>query len=190
MDSAAKRTFRLIVGLGNPGEQYVRTRHNVGFMILDSLAEKMGIQFHTSKAWQADVATHEGVTLCKPLGFMNCSGEPARAVSDYFKIPATEMLVVLDDAALPLGKLRLRSSGSAGGHNGLQSIIDHIGTQDIPRLRIGIGPAEGRMELTDHVLSHFAPEEMPVVQEAIGRALDAVGFAQTNGVEAAMNHFN
>jgi PTH1 family peptidyl-tRNA hydrolase len=190
LDPSAKPTFHLIVGLGNPGPQYVRTRHNIGFMILDQLADKMGVHFHGAKAWNAEVVNHGGVSLCKPLSFMNRSGEPTRAVGDYFKIAAEDTLVVLDDAALPLGQLRLRASGSAGGHNGLQSVIDHFGTQNVARLRFGIGPAEGKTGLADHVLSLFAPEEMPAVESGIDRAVEAISFVQENGLEAAMNKFN
>src|SRR4051812_27380577 len=119
--------FRLVVGLGNPGREYAQTRHNVGFMLVDRLATKAGSAFRTEKRWQADVAKAGDCMLVKPLTYMNLSGEAVRAVGDFYKIPATETLVILDDMALPLSQLRLRARGSAGGHNGLQSVIDHLG---------------------------------------------------------------
>ena len=142
--------FRLIVGLGNPGKEYRDTRHNVGFMILDRLAARERAEFRTEKHWQAEVARTGDTLLCKPLTYMNLSGEAARAIGQFYKIEPAQTLVVLDDMALPLGKLRLRESGSAGGHNGLQSLIDCLGTQAIPRLRVGIGAAPGadRTKLT------------------------------------------
>lgn len=131
----------------------------------------------------------EGVLLCKPTSYMNLSGEPVSALARYYKIEPSEILVVLDDVALPLGKLRLRSGGSAGGHNGLKSIIAHLGTTEIARVRIGIGGAAGS-ELSDHVLGRFSSEEMPVLNQSLDRAIEAIDFAQTRGMEAAMNQFN
>jgi PTH1 family peptidyl-tRNA hydrolase len=181
--------FRLIVGLGNPGLEYAQTRHNVGFMILNQLADRAGTSFRSSQKWNAETAVASTVTLCKPLSFMNLSGEPVAALSRYYKIEPREMLMILDDVALPLGKLRLRASGSAGGHNGLQSVIEHLGTVEIPRLRVGIGAAANR-PLTSHVLGRFSPDELPALQESIVRAADAVAVAQREGLEAAMNQFN
>lgn len=180
-------SFRLIVGLGNPGREYAATRHNVGFMILDKLAARVGATFKADKNWRADLASHDGVHLCKPQSYMNLSGQPVAAVSQFYKIPAGEILVVLDDAALPLGKLRIRTCGSAGGHNGLQSIIDHVG--NLPRLRIGIGAADGR-EMTDHVLGRFSPDEKPALEETLDRAVAAIEFALQHGATAAMNQYN
>jgi PTH1 family peptidyl-tRNA hydrolase len=180
--------FRLIVGLGNPGAKYESTRHNIGFMILDELARRTGTDFRPEPEWKADLARIGAVRLCKPLSFMNLSGEPVSRLRQFLKIPAEAMLIVYDDAALPIGKLRLRPSGSAGGHNGMQSIIENTGTSSIPRLRIGIGAAPG--EMTGHVLGKFAPEEMPRVRESVERAADAIEFAQQHGLEAAMNQFN
>jgi len=186
---AATQTFRLIAGLGNPGREYERTRHNVGFMVLDKLVARSGAAWRQEKEWKAQVAFHGGVVYCKPTGFMNVSGEPLGAVARFYKIAPEEALVVYDDLALPLGKLRLRPGGSAGGHNGIQSVIDHLGTQAVPRLRIGIGAAApGGM--VSHVLGRFAAEEAPALAEALDRAVDAIDFAQARGVEAAMNQFN
>lgn len=190
MDPASQPTIRLIVGLGNPGREYVNTRHNVGFMILDKLASRKGISFQASRKWDAEVALHEGVHYCKPMSYMNRSGEPLMAISHFYKVPASEILVVLDDVALPLGKLRIRKGGSAGGHNGLRSIFEHLGTQEVPRLRFGVGAAEGEKTLTDHVLGRFGKDETAVLEESMDRAVAAIGLARESGIEAAMNTYN
>ena len=179
----------MIAGLGNPGPEYAGTRHNVGFAILDLLADNAGAAFRFSNSWIAEVATANGLILCKPASYMNASGEPVSAVAHYYKIPPNEILIVLDDVSLPIGKLRLRLEGSSGGHNGLQSIIDLLGTQAVPRLRIGIGGAENS-NLTGHVLGRFSPEEKDAVRESLARAVEAIQFAQANGIVAAMNNFN
>ncbi|MDB6153007.1 MAG: peptidyl-tRNA hydrolase [Chthoniobacteraceae bacterium] len=181
--------FRLIVGLGNPGAEYRDTRHNVGFMIVDRLALPAGGQFRKQKGWRADVAQVGGVYLCKPLAYMNLSGEAVRAMSDFYKITPDQVLVVLDDMALPIGRLRLRPGGSAGGHNGLKSVIAHLGTQEVPRLRFGIGAANAG-EAVGHVLGRFAPEEKEAVKESIDRAVAAIEFAQAHSFDAAMNAYN
>ena len=134
-------SFRLIVGLGNPGREYERTRHNVGFMVLDKLASRSGAAWRTEKDWKAEVAAAEGVVYCKPSSYMNLSGAPVNAVARFYKTGPAQTLVVYDDMALPLGKLRFRSGGSAGGHNGMASVIERLGTPEVPRLRIGIGNA-------------------------------------------------
>jgi PTH1 family peptidyl-tRNA hydrolase len=181
--------FRLVVGLGNPGREYAGTRHNVGFMVLDRIADAAGARFRAGRKWQADVTTADDVLLCKPQTYMNLSGESVGAIARFHKIAPASVLVVLDDMALPLGRLRLREGGSAGGHNGLQSVLDHLGTRDVPRLRIGIGSAQPGAA-TDHVLGKFALEERPLVEQALDRAAEAIGFAQSHGLPAAMNHFN
>ena len=190
MDPARKPTVRLVVGLGNPGREYARTRHNVGFMILDKLVSRKGIAFQSSRKWDAEVASHEGVHFCKPVSYMNRSGEPLAGISQFYKIPAAEILVVLDDVALPLGRLRIRQGGSAGGHNGLRSIFEQLGTQEVPRLRFGVGAAEGEKTLTDHVLGKFGKEEAVVLEESMDRAVAAIELAQESGIEAAMNTYN
>jgi len=156
-------------------------------MILDRLASRAGENFSPRKSWQAEIALHGKMVYCKPTSYMNLSGDPLSAVSNFYKIPAKEILVVLDDVALPLGKLRLRPGGSSGGHNGLQSILDHVG--DVPRLRVGIGAASGS-GLTGHVLGRFTADELPVLEESLARAVEAIDYAQANGLEAAMNKFN
>lgn len=180
--------FRIIVGLGNPGREYADTRHNVGFMVLDRIAASAGASFRADKKWQAQVAVTGDVWLCKPQTYMNLSGESVSALGHFYKIEPSQVLVVLDDMALPLGRLRLRESGSAGGHNGLQSVLEHLGTQAIPRLRVGIGAAAG--EATGHVLGKFALAERPLLDEALTRATEAIAFAQKNGFAAAMNNYN
>ena len=182
------QTFRLIAGLGNPGREYERTRHNVGFMVLDKLAARSGATWRLEKQWKANVAFHGGVAYCKPTSYMNLSGQPVSAAARFYKADPERTLVVYDDLALPLGKLRFRKDGSAGGHNGMQSVIEHFGTQTVPRLRVGIGGAPGGM--VSHVLGRFAEAELPVLEEALDRAVAAIELAQTRGLEAAMNQFN
>lgn len=181
--------IRLIAGLGNPGAEYANTRHNIGFLVLDRFAAQVGSTWERSTKWGALVAKHANTFLVKPMTYMNRSGEPLRAVADFYKIGPGGILVVLDDLALPLGRLRLRSSGSSGGHNGLESMLVQFGTDAIPRLRIGIGaaPRDGGV---DYVLSRFYEEEKPLVRSTIDRAVDAVKCAIDNGLVSAMNNFN
>ena len=181
-------TFRLLVGLGNPGGEYSGTRHNVGFMVLDRLAAALGAAFRADKKWHADIASTGDVWLCKPKTFMNLSGESVGEIARFYKIEPARVLIVLDDMALPLGRLRIRERGSHGGHNGLRSILDHLGTQDVPRLRVGIGSAAD--SATGHVLGRFAVDERPLVAQSLDRAVEAVRFAQENDLPSAMNRFN
>ena len=180
---------RLVVGLGNPGPEYRGTRHNVGFSVLDLLASEWGLTWQHTKAWNAIWAKGERAILVKPTSYMNRSGEPVLAVGNFYKITPAEMLVVLDDFALELGRLRLRLEGGPGGHNGLGSIIVTLGTEAVPRLRIGIGaaPTEGSV---DYVLGRFFDEERPMVEKMIPRAVEAVKCAIDKGVLSAMNLFN
>ena len=181
--------IRLVVGLGNPGVEYDRTRHNVGFDVVDFLAAEWRLSWQRSKSWRALWAKGPGAILLKPTSYMNRSGEPITAVANFYKIAPSEILVVLDDLALELGRLRIRPDGSSGGHNGLESIITSFSTEEIPRLRIGIGaaPSQGAV---DYVLGRFFEEEQPVVKKTIARAADAVKCAIDNGVLSAMNLFN
>ena len=188
MSSELAPGFRLLVGLGNPGREYRDTRHNVGFIVLDRLAARARAEFRTEKSWQAEVARVGDLLLCKPLTYMNLSGQAVHPISQFYKIEPAQVLVILDDMALPLGKLRLRANGSAGGHNGLQSVIDHLGTPVVPRLRVGIGSAEENA--VDHVLGRFALEERPALEQSLDRALEAIDCAHTRGLEAAMNAYN
>ena len=156
--------IRLVVGLGNPGPEYERTRHNIGFNVVDSLALEWGLAWQHSKSWHALWAKGEHGILVKPASYMNRSGQPLAAVAGYYKIEPAEILVVLDDFSLELGRLRVRLEGGTGGHNGLESIILQFGTEAIPRLRIGIGsaPSEGAV---DYVLGRFFEEERPLVEK-------------------------
>jgi PTH1 family peptidyl-tRNA hydrolase len=187
--SAETSRVRLVAGLGNPGPEYARTRHNIGFAVIDALARSWGITGEPSKKWGALWAKSDRGILVKPITYMNHSGEPLAAVANFYKIAPAEMLVVLDDFALPLGRLRLRPDGGPGGHNGMESIIVQFGTEEIPRLRIGIGAASNEGAI-DHVLGRFFEEEKPRVEAAIARAVEAVNCAIDNGVVSAMNSFN
>ena len=188
MDDAVPQ-IRLVVGLGNPGAEYNRTRHNIGFEVVDSLASEWGITWQLSKSWSAVWGKGGNIILVKPATYMNRSGEAVLAVAHFYKIQPAEILIVLDDLALELGRLRLRMEGGPGGHNGLESIIVSFGTESIPRLRIGIGaaPSEGAV---DYVLGRFFEEEQPVVKKTIARAADAVKCAIDKDMLSAMNLFN
>ncbi|MEY2505636.1 MAG: peptidyl-tRNA hydrolase, family [Verrucomicrobiota bacterium] len=188
MDEAIPQ-IRLIAGLGNPGSEYSGTRHNVGFEIVDRLASEWGLTWQHEKSWHVLWAKRENVILAKPTSYMNRSGEPLQALAHYYKITPEEMLIVLDDMDLPLGRLRLRPDGGTAGHNGLESVIVQFGTEQIPRLRVGIGaaPVEGAV---DYVLSRFSEEERPAVEKTLARAVDAVKWSIDNGLLSAMNLFN
>ena len=187
MSSSNEPLFRLIAGLGNPGREYEETRHNAGFMIVDRLAKRAGIAFRPEPKWNAALALAGGVILCKPQSFMNLSGEPIAAVARFYKIPPARILAIFDDAALPLGRIRIRPGGSSGGHNGMESILQLVG--DIPRLRVGIGAADGRL-MVQHVLGKFHADERPILGEAIDRAVASIDCLQKEGIAAAMNQFN
>jgi peptidyl-tRNA hydrolase, PTH1 family len=186
---------QLIVGLGNPGTKYDRTRHNVGFDLLDSLAKRWQISLSDRKQFQGIYGEGFGsnnakVRLLKPQTFMNLSGQSVRATTDWFKLPPASVLVVYDDLDLPLGKIRLRLSGSAGGHNGMKSIISHLGTQDFPRVRIGIGKSAGEKDTISHVLGKFSQIETPIVSEVIQLVNDSIELSLKKGVEQAMSLYN
>jgi PTH1 family peptidyl-tRNA hydrolase len=183
-----------IFGLGNPGPKYKGTRHNVGFEVIDALAIRWGADRFDSLgsaliARLRPPAGGEPVVLGKPMTFMNASGEAVAGVVAYYKIDPKDVLVVLDEVQLPLGRLRLRPSGSAGGHNGLKSVIEHMGAE-VPRLRVGVGRGDERWDLADHVLARFSPDERDIVDRAVARAADAVELFVTGGILAAMNQFN
>jgi len=183
------KPIRLVAGLGNPGPEYAATRHNIGFMVVDQVAAQFGSTWEKPSKWDALSAKCGAVLLLKPMSFMNRSGYPIFAVAQFYKIEPQETLVVLDDLSLPLGRLRLRARGGSGGHNGLESIIMQFGTEEIPRLRLGIGEAS-REGSVDYVLNRFLDEEKPLVRSAISRAVEAVKCAIDNGVISAMNTFN
>ena len=182
--------MKAIVGLGNPGTEYSGTRHNVGFDVVDELARRWGVKLRKWKA-SADLAVvnDREVLLVEPKTFMNESGQAVSAVMAFYKIQPADVLVVVDEVQLPLGKLRLRRSGSAGGHNGLKSVIAHVG-QDFPRLRIGVERGHPESALRHHVLSRVPPGEREIVARAIARAADAVETFVIDGLQVAMNRFN
>jgi PTH1 family peptidyl-tRNA hydrolase len=191
--------LQLVVGLGNPGSRYVGTRHNVGFMALERLAHSAGGSFRQQSRLHgllADVGQGEQrLRLLMPQTYMNDSGRSIRAALDWFSLSPAELLVVVDDMDLPLGKLRLRARGSAGGHNGLRSTISHLGTQDFPRLRIGIGapaqnPAERRVRTVGHVLGRFSAAEQPCLEAVLHEVEAGIGLIQRLGLERAGNRLN
>lgn len=187
--AAEESRIQLVAGLGNPGPEYEGTRHNIGFAALDFFAHQENALWERQAKWGAAVAKLPGAILVKPLTFMNRSGEPLAAVADFYKNPSQKILIVLDDFALPLGRLRLRESGGAGGHNGLESVIVNFATEAVPRLRLGIGAAPERGSV-DYVLTRFFEEEKAAVKAMIERATAAIKCAIDNGITSAMNTFN
>jgi peptidyl-tRNA hydrolase, PTH1 family len=186
---------QLIVGLGNPEPKYDRTRHNIGFDAVDALAAAWQMSWKENKRFQGLLA--EGISpygqkirLLKPLTYMNRSGQAVRAVVDWHKIPIESILTIYDDMDLPVGKLRMRLSGSAGGHNGMKSIISHLGGQNFPRLRIGIGKSDGKQETIGHVLGKFSPSETEVIREVLQLSIQAVELSLKEGVEKSMSRYN
>ena len=183
----------IIAGLGNPGKEYENTRHNAGFMVMDALAEKIGADISEKKhkaLCGKGVIGGEKVILMKPQTYMNSSGESIRAAADYYKVDPAEFIVIYDDISLVPGGIRIRKKGSAGGHNGIKNIIAHLGTQEFPRVRIGVGEKPARMDLADYVLGRFPKEEAETMTTAFKDGAAAVVDMMTEGVEAAMNHFN
>ena len=186
--------MKAIFGLGNPGARYRGTRHNVGFEVVDELARRANVQFESSPA-DALIAKirrdlpAETVLLAKPLTFMNLSGQAIGELVRYFKIDLAVIFVVVDETQLPLGKLRARARGSAGGHNGLKSVIAHVG-ESFSRLRLGVGRGERERDLADHVLARFDKDETPEVERMVARASDASELFVTSGIAAVMNRYN
>lgn len=186
---------QLIVGLGNPEPKYDQTRHNIGFAAVDALASSWQISLSENRKFQALFGEGRGrggdkIRLLKPLTYMNRSGESMRAVTDWFKLPPESVLVIYDDMDLPIGKIRMRLSGSAGGHNGMKSAIAHLGTQNFPRLRIGIGRSNGDREAISHVLGKFSPAETQMMPDVLRLVIDAVELSMRQGVEKAMSLYN
>ena len=184
----------LIVGLGNPGEKYENTRHNVGFQVIDELAERQGkpVQRLKFKALTGLLTIGgEKALVMKPVTYMNLSGEAVRPAADFYKLPPERILVISDDVALAAGRLRIRAKGSAGGHNGLKSIIQHLGTDQFPRIKIGVGQKpHPDYDMADWVLSKFTGEDLKTITEAVKKAADAVACYIENGPDQAMNRFN
>lgn len=184
-------SFSLIVGLGNPGRQYEETRHNVGFMVLDRMAAEAGTPFQSVPKWQSHMTKlpGSGTILLKPQTFMNLSGRAIQQILSFHKWQPEQMLVIYDDVALPLGSLRFREKGSAGGHNGIKSILQHLGTDEFPRLKLGIGgSAPG--EMVGHVLGKFAPDERPVLENMLATAVEAVQLSRSQGIAVAANRYH
>ncbi|SBW12625.1 peptidyl-tRNA hydrolase [uncultured Eubacteriales bacterium] len=184
----------LLVCLGNPGDQYEGTRHNVGFQVADEIGERARIPIQTLK-FRALTNTcelgGEKVLIMKPVTYMNLSGEAVRQAADFYKVPPERVLVVSDDVSLPVGKLRVRSGGSAGGHNGLKSIISHLGSEEFPRVKIGVGEKpHPDYDLADWVLGKFTGEDKKAVDAAVKRAADAVECVIKDGMDKAMNKYN
>ncbi|MGN0868406.1 MAG: aminoacyl-tRNA hydrolase [Akkermansia sp.] len=181
--------IRLIVGLGNPGRDYAETRHNVGFMVLARLAERLGATWKADKARKGELAAAPGALLVRPKTFMNLSGECVGPLMRYYKYEPEQVLVIYDDIAFPTGTLKLRTSGSAGGHNGVKSLIAHLGSERFPRIRVGIG-LPGQKNMVGHVLGKLSPEERPAFESALNRAADAALCALREGFAAAANRYN
>lgn len=185
--------MKLLVGLGNPGARYHDTRHNIGFRVIDALARRWSVdqwreqhQALVGRAREGD----EPVLVAKPMTFMNLSGDAIAGLAGFYKVAVPDVLVVLDEVALPLGRLRAGRGGSHGGHNGLKSVIARLGTSEVPRLRIGVGLGDGQRALADHVLGTFGPDEREQVEAAVLRAAEASVMFITDGIERVMNAFN
>ena len=194
-NSASLIIPQLIVGLGNPGSKYEGTRHNIGFEVVDRLAQSWQLSWQQNRRFQGMFAEgfgpHGGkVFLLKPLTYMNRSGQSIRSVIDWYKLSLPSLLVIYDDLDLPLGRLRLRLSGSAGGHKGIESTISHLGSQQFPRLRLGIGQPGLKGETISYVLSRFAPDEIPLVSEVVQLAVEVVEKGLDQGLEKAMSLYN
>lgn len=183
----------IIVGLGNPTKEYAGTRHNTGFQVIDVLADKLGIDVsekkHKALCGRGNIG-YEKVILAKPQTFMNLSGESVRAIADYYKVEPENVLVIFDDISLEPGQLRIRMKGSAGGHNGIKSIISHLGTQEFPRIKVGVGEKPKGMDLADYVLGRFSKGEAEAMNTAFKEAADAACSFITDGADVAMNHYN
>ena len=185
--------MKLVAGLGNPGPQYRETRHNVGFLVIEELARRWRVeqwreQFEALAA--KTVVDGEAVILAKPMTFMNLSGQAVAGLAGFYKIEPADVFVVTDDVALPLGRLRARREGGAGGHNGLKSIIQSLGMQAFPRMRVGVGRGDNRRDLADHVLGRFDADERDTVSAAVLRAADATEMLLSEGIGRVMNAFN
>jgi len=187
-------SLHLIVGLGNPGAEYKQTRHNAGFRLVEKLAAEWQTDWKNERKFNARTARTERndcrVLLCRPQTFMNASGEAVGALASFYRLPLARILVVVDDADLPLGEIRLRAGGSSGGHHGLESIEQHLGSREFARLRLGIGRQDGAREITDYVLSRFDRAETALMKKVLDRAASQVECWLSDGIQKAMNQFN
>lgn len=187
------RVMYIIAGLGNPTREYEKTRHNVGFEVIDVLADMLGTTVEEKKfkgCYGRGIIGGEKVLLLKPQTFMNLSGESIRAASDFYKVDPEHIIIIYDDISLDVGQLRIRKKGSAGGHNGIKNIIAHLGTQEFPRIKVGVGDKPKKMDLADYVLSRFSKEDRAAMEDAFKEAAKAVEVMITEGMDAAMNQFN
>ena len=184
----------LIVGLGNPGADYARTRHNAGFLVVEELAQRAKAGWNFEKKFKARVAKAERdgrkVLFAEPQTFMNLSGESVSALLSFYQVPLGQLLVVVDDADLPFGEIRLKPKGSSGGHHGLESIEQHVGSREFARLKVGIGRKDGRREITGHVLGKFGADEASLLEKVLQRAAHQAECRVAEGIEKAMNRFN
>ena len=186
--------MKVVVGLGNPGKRYDATRHNIGFKVVERLADKAGVRF--KKDWRATARvakfaeSGEEVLLVEPQTFMNRSGQAIRSLVDRHRVDEADVVVIFDDADLDCGRIRLRAQGGAGGHNGVRSVVESLGVSNFARVRVGVGPRPHGEELVEYVLSEFSSEELEKVTEAVDTAANAVMRIVTDGVERAMNEFN
>lgn len=185
--------MKLIVGLGNPGKQYEKTRHNVGFDVIEELSNQLNIPLDQSKfkgLFGMGFVGTEKVLLLKPLTYMNLSGESIRAIMDYYEVDMEDFMVIYDDLDIPVGKMRLRQKGSAGGHNGIKSTIAHLGTQEFNRIRIGVDRPQNGMSVSNYVLGKFTSEEQPLIEEVIKRSAEACKSWINQPFLQVMNSFN
>jgi peptidyl-tRNA hydrolase len=185
--------MHIIIGLGNPTDKYQATRHNIGWDAITRLSDdyRISLDFNKHKAiCGKGFIEGEKVILAKPLTYMNLSGESVRELVDFYKITPEELIVIYDDISLDVGQLRIRKKGSAGGHNGIKSIISHLGTEEFPRIKVGVGDKPRDWDLADYVLSRFQAEEQPIIREALKDTSDACRMIITSGIDAAMNQYN
>ena len=183
----------IIAGLGNPESKYDKTRHNIGFRLIDELAVRNGITFSDRKhngLVGKGIISGEKVILLKPLTYMNLSGECVGPAADYYKVEPENVIILFDDISLDVGRIRIRKKGSAGGHNGIKSIIAHLGSENFLRLKFGVGDKPKEMDLADYVLGRFAKEEEPVIREALEKVVQACEVMITEDTRTAMNRFN
>lgn len=186
---------KLIIGLGNPEKKYDQTRHNIGFDFVDYLANYWSFNWQKNTKFKGFFSegiplNQNKIKLLKPLTYMNLSGQSVRAVLDWYKLPRESILVIYDDMDLPLGRIRMRLSGSAGGHNGMKSIISHVGGQNFPRLRIGIGKSDGKHQTVSHVLGKFSPSERELIAKIFPVTKEAIELSLKEGVEKSMSLYN
>ena len=185
--------MKLVVGLGNPTKEYENTRHNIGFMAIDALSEEHRFAVDTLKHKALvgkGMIDGQKVILAKPMTYMNLSGEAVRAIADYYKIPAEDIIIIFDDISLDVGRMRIRKKGSAGGHNGIKSIISHLGTTEFPRIKVGIGAKKEGQDLADYVLGRFSKDEKTALDEVLKDVKKAVSLMVWDDIEEAMNQYN